>query len=163
MSGGTRVLELAAVSRDATPKKGTRSTSTNALEVEQTHSRGWNSTPIPRRTTAARGAAWYGSADIRSAAARETIGGGFRLKRPYPTPLRSEPRSDFPTQPLPSSVPTIDMSAFGGVRGLSRNHTCQICDDYSLATVHCRTLYMYSLLIPIRAFPSEGRSTWVRR
>jgi hypothetical protein len=25
------------------------------------------------------------------------------------------------------------------------------------------TLYIYSLLIPIRAFPSEGRTTWVRR
>jgi hypothetical protein len=24
-------------------------------------------------------------------------------------------------------------------------------------------LYMYSLLIPIRAFPSDGRTTWVRR
>jgi hypothetical protein len=37
------------------------------------------------------------------------------------------------------------------------------CDEYSLATVHCKTLYMYSLLIPIRAFPSDGRTTWVRR
>jgi hypothetical protein len=25
------------------------------------------------------------------------------------------------------------------------------------------TLYMYSLLITIRAFPLEGRTTWVRR
>jgi hypothetical protein len=25
------------------------------------------------------------------------------------------------------------------------------------------TLYKYSLLNPIRAFPSEGRTTWVRR
>jgi hypothetical protein len=25
------------------------------------------------------------------------------------------------------------------------------------------TLYMYSLLKPIRAFPSKGRATWVRR
>jgi hypothetical protein len=25
------------------------------------------------------------------------------------------------------------------------------------------TLYKYSLLIPIRAFPSEGRTAWVRR
>jgi hypothetical protein len=38
-----------------------------------------------------------------------------------------------------------------------------MCDEYSLATVHCRTLYMYSLLILIRAFPSDGRTTWVRR
>jgi hypothetical protein len=31
------------------------------------------------------------------------------------------------------------------------------CDEYILATIHCMTLYMYSLLIPIRAFPSDGR------
>jgi hypothetical protein len=37
------------------------------------------------------------------------------------------------------------------------------CDEYSHATVHCRTLYRYSLLIPIRAFPSDGGTTWVRR
>jgi hypothetical protein len=39
-------------------------------------------------------------------------------------------------------------------------------DEYSLATVHCMTLYRYSLLIPIRAIPSDGRThvgTWVRR
>jgi hypothetical protein len=37
------------------------------------------------------------------------------------------------------------------------------CDKYSHATVHYKTLYMYSLQIPIRTFPSEGRTTWVRR
>jgi hypothetical protein len=42
-----------------------------------------------------------------------------------------------------------------------RLHPC--CDEYSHATVHCWTLYKYSLLIPIRAFPSDGRTTWVRR
>jgi hypothetical protein len=31
------------------------------------------------------------------------------------------------------------------------------------ATVHCMILYMYSFLIIIRAFSSEGRTTWVRR
>jgi hypothetical protein len=38
-----------------------------------------------------------------------------------------------------------------------------LCDEYILATVHCMTLYIYSLLYPIRAFPSEGRTSWVRR
>jgi hypothetical protein len=33
------------------------------------------------------------------------------------------------------------------------------CDDYSYATLHCMTLYMYSLLILIRAFPPEGRTS----
>jgi hypothetical protein len=37
------------------------------------------------------------------------------------------------------------------------------CDEYSHATVHYMTLYTYSLLITIRAFPSEGRTAWVRR
>jgi hypothetical protein len=37
------------------------------------------------------------------------------------------------------------------------------CDEYNHATLHCMTLYMYSLLIPIRTFPSDGRTTWVRR
>jgi hypothetical protein len=37
------------------------------------------------------------------------------------------------------------------------------CDEYSHATVHCGTLYMYSLVIPIRVFPSDGRTTWVHR
>jgi hypothetical protein len=32
-----------------------------------------------------------------------------------------------------------------------------LCDEYSPATVHCNTMHKYSLLIPIRAFPSEGR------
>jgi hypothetical protein len=36
------------------------------------------------------------------------------------------------------------------------------CDEYSLATIHYMPLYMYSLLNTIRAFPSEGRPTWVR-
>jgi hypothetical protein len=31
------------------------------------------------------------------------------------------------------------------------------CDEYSHATVHCMTLYMYSLRISIRAFPQDGR------
>jgi hypothetical protein len=38
-----------------------------------------------------------------------------------------------------------------------------MCDEYSHATLHCRPLYMYSLLILIRAFPSDGRTRWVRR
>jgi hypothetical protein len=36
-------------------------------------------------------------------------------------------------------------------------------DEYRPTTVHCSTWYMCSLLIPIRAFPSDGRTTWVRR
>jgi hypothetical protein len=37
------------------------------------------------------------------------------------------------------------------------------CDEYIHAIVHYITLYNYSLLITIRAFPSEGRTMWVRR
>jgi hypothetical protein len=37
------------------------------------------------------------------------------------------------------------------------------CDEYSNATVHYIKLYKYSLLNPIRAFPSEGRTSWVRQ
>jgi hypothetical protein len=36
------------------------------------------------------------------------------------------------------------------------------CDEYNPATVHCRKMYKYSLLIIIRTFPSEGRTTSVR-
>jgi hypothetical protein len=50
----------------------------------------------------------------------------------------------------------------GGLKDLSRGGGYEY-DEYSLATVHYMTLYMYSLLIPIRAFPSEGRTTWVSR
>jgi hypothetical protein len=38
-----------------------------------------------------------------------------------------------------------------------------ICDEYSPATEHCMTLYMYALINSIRAFPSDGRTPWVRR
>jgi hypothetical protein len=41
----------------------------------------------------------------------------------YPGSLRSEPRYAFLTQPLPSSVPTIDKSVS---RRLSRKHTAPI-------------------------------------
>jgi hypothetical protein len=37
------------------------------------------------------------------------------------------------------------------------------CDDYSLVRVHCKTLYMYSLLNLVHGIPSEGRTSWVRR
>jgi hypothetical protein len=37
INGGTRVLELAADSREATPWKGARSTSTTAPEVKHSH------------------------------------------------------------------------------------------------------------------------------
>jgi hypothetical protein len=50
----------------------------------------------------------------------------------------------------------------GGLTDLSRGGGDE-CDEYSPATIHYMTLYMYSLLIPIRDFPSEGRTTWVRR
>jgi hypothetical protein len=59
----------------------------------------------------ARGATRSRGAYIRSAAAGKTMNGGLWLTRMYPASLRSEPRSDFPTQRLPSSVPTIDRSA----------------------------------------------------
>jgi hypothetical protein len=36
------------------------------------------------------------------------------------------------------------------------------CDEYNHATVEYKTLYMYSLLITIRDFSSEGRTMWVR-
>jgi hypothetical protein len=48
--------------------------------------------------------------------------------------------------------------------GRSDNYSGRaICDEYSHLTIHYMTLYRYSLLIPIRAFPTEGRTTWVRR
>jgi hypothetical protein len=37
INGGTRVLEVAADIREATPRKGARSTLASAHEVEQTH------------------------------------------------------------------------------------------------------------------------------
>jgi hypothetical protein len=37
------------------------------------------------------------------------------------------------------------------------------CDEYNHVKVHYIKLYKYSLLNTIRAFPSEGRTTWVRR
>jgi hypothetical protein len=37
------------------------------------------------------------------------------------------------------------------------------CDEYSRATIHCKTSYMYTILIPIHAFPSQRRTTWVCR
>jgi hypothetical protein len=37
------------------------------------------------------------------------------------------------------------------------------CDECIYTKVHCMTLYMYSFLIPIRAFLTEGRTSWVRR
>jgi hypothetical protein len=65
-------------------------------------------------------------ANTRSAAAGKPMYGGFWLKFPYPVSLRSEPRYDFPTQHLPSSVPTIERSVSSGVLGLSRKHTARI-------------------------------------
>jgi hypothetical protein len=81
------VLELAADKREATPRKGARSTSTNAHEVKLTHPRGWSSTPVAKRTSLARGAARYGGADFRSAAAGKPMYGGYRSQRPYPAPF----------------------------------------------------------------------------
>jgi hypothetical protein len=50
----------------------------------------------------------------------------------------------------------------GGLTNLVRGGVYE-CDEYSHVTIHYMTLHMYSLLIPIRAFPSEGRTTYVRR
>jgi hypothetical protein len=54
----------------------------------------------------------------------------------------------------------LTIPLFNENRLLSRQTSC---DEYNHAKVHCMTLYKYSLLIPIRAFPSEGRTTWVGR
>jgi hypothetical protein len=86
-------VDLAVGSREAAQGKGARSTSTSAPQVEKAHPDGWSSIPIVRRTTAARGAARSGGVDLRFAAAGKTMYGGFRLKRMYRTPLRSEPRT----------------------------------------------------------------------
>jgi hypothetical protein len=69
ISGGTRVLELAADGREAALEKGAHSTSTNAPHIEHAHPWECISTQIARRTAAARGAARSGSVDIRSIAA----------------------------------------------------------------------------------------------
>jgi hypothetical protein len=42
--------------------------------------------------------------------------------------------------------------------GALATHLTGLCDEYSHATLHYMTLYKYSLLIPIRAFPTDGRS-----
>jgi hypothetical protein len=126
INGGTRVLEVSADSRKVVLGKGARSTSTIAHEVEHTHPRGWSSAPTTRRTSAAKGAARFSGADIRLVAAGKLMYGGFRLKLPYPASLRSEPRYDFPTQPLPSSVLSIDRSASCGVLRLSRKDTAHV-------------------------------------
>jgi hypothetical protein len=84
ISGGTRVLEPAADSREPTLEKGARSKSTIAHEVEHTNPRGWSSTPTMRRTTAARGAARCGGALVLDRPPPEkTTYGGYWLKRPY--------------------------------------------------------------------------------
>jgi hypothetical protein len=132
---GTRVLELAADSREAALGKGARLTSTNTHEAEHTTQQwGWSSTIVARRITVVSGAARSGGADIRSAAAGKTMYGGFWLKLPYPTSLRSEPRTDFSTQPLPSSLPTIEKSASCGVLGISRKHTVHIGGPLAAST-----------------------------
>jgi hypothetical protein len=51
----------------------------------------------------------------------------------------------------------------GVVCGGAASGRAGFCDEYIPTTIHCMTLYRYSLLIPISAFPSEGRTTWVRR
>jgi hypothetical protein len=50
-----------------------------------------------------------------------------------------------------------------GASSLGISHSSAQCDEYNPATIHCTALYKYSILILIRAFPSEGRTTWVRR
>jgi hypothetical protein len=126
INGGTRLLEMAADSREATLGNSARSKSTNAIDVEQTHIGEWSSTPATRRTAAARAVARSCGADITSTTAGKSMYGGFWSKRPYPAPLRSTPLSHFPTQTLLSSVPTIDTSASFGVLGFSRMHTAHI-------------------------------------
>jgi hypothetical protein len=70
---GTRVLELVTASREARLGKGGRSTSPIASKVEDTHQRGWSSTPTARRLAVARGVTRFGGAIIRSAAAGRNL------------------------------------------------------------------------------------------
>jgi hypothetical protein len=70
------VLELAADNREATLGKGTRSTSTDAPEVEQIYLGEWSSTPIAKKTVAARGAARTSGSDFVSAAENKTNAAG---------------------------------------------------------------------------------------
>jgi hypothetical protein len=50
----------------------------------------------------------------------------------------------------------------GDLTNLSRGGGYE-CDEYNPVTVHYKTLYIYSLLNPIRDFPWDRRTTWVRR
>jgi hypothetical protein len=86
---------------------GSNAKEERSLDVDQ-RSRGQAYPSKARMTAAARGAARSSGVDIRSAATGKIMYGGFQLKCPHPAPLRSEPRSNFPTQPLLSSVPATD-------------------------------------------------------
>jgi hypothetical protein len=112
------VLESAADSREVALGQGAHSTSTFALEVEYTHPWGLNPTLVAMRKAVSRGAA--------QSAENNHVPRQFRLKRPYPAPLRSDHRSDLPIQPLPWSVLAIERSASDGVLGLSQTHTAHI-------------------------------------
>jgi hypothetical protein len=121
------VFELAVDSREAPLGKGARSTSTNAHEVNHIRPGGWSSTLAARRRTEREERHGMVALILDCLPPDRTMHGGFRLQRPYTAPLRSEPRYDFPTQPLPSSVPTINMSASCGVLAWSsRKHTARI-------------------------------------
>jgi hypothetical protein len=64
-----------------------------------------------------------------------------------------------PTKYLSVKIPHVETSAFGEYRCAPANSLGDpTCDEYSPATVHCMTLYRYSLLILIRAFPTDGRT-----
>jgi hypothetical protein len=79
-------------------------------------------------------------------------------------PLHARSPRAHPWVPISASIKELRprRSASRRPQDLSRRGGYE-CDECSHATIHCKTLYMYSLLIPIRAFPSEGRTLWVRR
>jgi hypothetical protein len=70
-------------------------TSTNAYAVLRTHPRWWSSTPLARRTIAARGASRYGGTDFRSFAEKASYG-RFWLRRSDSAALSRSPDPTFP-------------------------------------------------------------------
>jgi hypothetical protein len=80
---------------------------------------------------------------------------------PHPTPTFNynlNTASIYHSPPFQCSPPSIRILLLHTLLP----HTSDLwCDEYRHATVHCRTLYRYSLQTLIRAFPHDGRTNVV--